>query len=218
MTAFFRFITSPFVTIGNRLSRCNHAMRMVLCVLPVVCGTAAAQTTAISGTVFDPRTTSNALPLSNVLVYATTAPVAALPAGVQCLTYQAPTGVVSYTYTAVDGTFTLSNIPENATYIVVIQAGKWRRQFPNEAVGTTPLTGLVLHMPANHTQGDIPMIAIVTGKVDGAGMRAAAYGHRSGGVYRRHRHAEFQRSHPPIPGRREPPERRSAHLRLWSRR
>jgi len=168
MTAFFRFVTAYFSTIGSSLRRCNHAMRTLLCVLPVVCGIAAAQTTTISGTVYDPRTTSNALPLSNVLVYATTAPVAALPAGVQCLTYQAPTGVVSYTYTAVDGTFTLSNIPENATYTVVIQAGKWRRQFPNEAVGTTPLTGLVLHMPANHTQGDIPMIAIVTGKVDGA--------------------------------------------------
>ncbi len=131
-----------------------------------MCGVAAAQTTTISGTVYDPRTT-NALPLPNVLVYATTAPVAPLPAGVQCLTYQAPTGVVSYAYTAVDGTFTLPNIPENATYTVVIQAGKWRRQFPNEEVGTGPLTGLVLHMPANHAEGDIPMIAIVTGKVDG---------------------------------------------------
>ena len=49
----------------------------------------------------------------------------------------APTGanVVSYTYTAVDGTFTLQNIPENASYTIVIQAGKWQRQF-SEPVGT----------------------------------------------------------------------------------
>jgi hypothetical protein len=86
---------------------------------------------------------------------------------VQCLTYQAPTGVVSYAYTAVDGTFTLTNIPENATYTIVIQAGKWRRQFPSEEVGTSPLTGLVLNMPANQSEGDIPKIAIVTGSVDG---------------------------------------------------
>ena len=134
------------------------------------CGVAAAQataTTTISGTVYDPRTT-NALPLSNVLVYATTSAVAPLPSGVQCLTYQAPTGVVSYTYTEVDGTFTLPNIPQNASYTVVIQAGKWRRQFPDEQVGTTPLTGLTLNMPSNHTQGDIPMIAVVTGSVDAA--------------------------------------------------
>jgi Bacterial Ig-like domain (group 3) len=134
------------------------------------CGVVAAQataTTTISGTVYDPRTT-NALPLSNVLVYATTSAVAPLPSGVQCLTYQAPTGVVSYTYTEVDGTFTLSNIPRNASYTVVIQAGKWRRQFPDQQVGTAPLTGLTLNMPSNHTQGDIPMIAVVTGSVDAA--------------------------------------------------
>lgn len=103
-----------------------------------------------------------------MLVYATTSAVAPLPSGVQCLTYQAPTGVVSYTYTEVDGTFTLPNIPLNASYTVVIQAGKWRRQFPDESVGTTPLTGLTLNMPSNHTQGDIPMIAVVTGSVDAA--------------------------------------------------
>jgi hypothetical protein len=147
----------------------KRAIAALALLIVVACGLAAAQAapmTTISGTVFDPRTT-NALPLSNVLVYATTAPVAPLPAGVQCLTYQAPTGVVSYAYTAVDGTFTLGNIPENAIYTVVIQAGKWRRQF-TETIAGGPLAGLVLNMPADHTQGDIPLIAIVTGSVDGA--------------------------------------------------
>jgi hypothetical protein len=143
-----------------------RAVRIVFFVLSLTCVLAGAQTTSISGTVYDPRTT-NALPLPNVLVYATTGGVAPLPAGVQCLRYQAPTGVVSYAYTAVDGTFTLPNIPVNASYTIVIQAGKWRRQFQNTQVGASPLTGLALHMPANHSEGDIPMIAIVTGKVDG---------------------------------------------------
>jgi len=159
----FAFVHRYFRGYGER------AIATLAVLVPIACGMAAAQAapmTTISGTVFDPRTT-NALPLSNVLVYATTAPVAPLPAGVQCLTYQAPTGVVSYAYTAVDGTFTLSNIPENAIYTVVIQAGKWRRQF-TETVAAVPLTGLVLNMPADHTQGDIPLIAIVTGSVDGA--------------------------------------------------
>ena len=166
MRRFFRLFVFPFAHIDISKRRYADAVRILLWMLPAICGIAAAQSTTISGKVYDPRTT-NALPLPNVLVYATTAPVAALPAGVQCLTYQAPTGVVSYAYTAVDGTFTLPNIPENTTYTLVIQAGKWRRQFPNEEVGTNPLTGLVLNMPANHTEGDIPMIAIVTGKVDG---------------------------------------------------
>ncbi len=140
----------------------------VLWLLPLACSIAVAQNTTISGTVYDPRTTSAALPLPNVLVYASTTPVSAPPSGVQCLTYKAPTGsnVVSYAYTAVDGTFTLQNVPENASYIIVIQAGKWMRQF-NETVGAAPLAGLTLNMPANHTQGNIPMIAVVTGRVDG---------------------------------------------------
>jgi hypothetical protein len=103
--------------------------------------------------------------LPNVLVYVTTGTVAPLPAGVQCLTTSTPTGVVSYTTTAVDGAFTLGNVPQNATYTLVIQAGKWRRQF-SEPVAATPLTGLALHMPSTHLQGDIPKIAIATGSVD----------------------------------------------------
>jgi hypothetical protein len=162
----FSFASIVLARSYDRLGRWKRVAPILLCLLPLAQKIATAQTTSISGTVFDPRAT-NALPLPNVLVYATTAPVPALSAGVQCLTYQAPTGVVSYAYTAVDGTFTLPNIPENATYTLVIQAGKWRRQFPNEAVGASPLTGLVLSMPANHTEGDIPMIAIVTGNVDG---------------------------------------------------
>jgi len=105
-----------------------------------------------------------------VLVYATTGTPAALTPGVQCLTStsSAPTdpNVVSYTNTAVDGTFTLTDVPVNATYTLVIQAGKWRRQF-SETVAASPLAGLALHMPSNHTQGDIPLIAIATGEADG---------------------------------------------------
>ena len=155
-----------FITaICNRSARFNGTIVALFFLLPVFGTIALAQTTTISGTVYDPRTTSSALPLPNVLVYITTGTVAPLPAGVQCLTSSTPTGVTSYTNTAVDGTFTLPDVPINTTYTLVIQAGKWRRQF-SETVATTPLTGLALHMPVDHTQGDIPMIAIATGSVD----------------------------------------------------
>ena len=126
-----------------------------------------AATTTVSGTVFDPRST-NALPLPNVLVYLTTdpMPLPPLPSGVQCLTYQAPTGTTLYAYTDVTGSFTIDKVPQNTNYTLVIQAGKWRRQF-SQPVNADPVSGLQLHMPADHTQGDIPMIAIVTGSVDG---------------------------------------------------
>jgi hypothetical protein len=155
-------------------ARWRRAMPVLFWLTALACGVAAAQNTTISGTVYDPRLSAgmpNPLPLPNVLVYASTTAVAPPPSGVQCVTYanSIPTGtnVVSYTYTAVDGTFTLQNIPQGATYTVVIQAGKWQRQF-SETVGTTALTGLQLGMPANHTQGNMPYIAIATGSVDGA--------------------------------------------------
>jgi hypothetical protein len=145
-------------------------LAVLFLLMAVTCGVAAAQNTTISGTVYDPRGASG-LPLPNVLVYASLTPVTPPAAGVQCLTTtnQTPTGrnVVSTTSTFTDGTFTLQNIPENATYTIVIQAGKWQRQF-SETVGAGPLTGLQLAMPANHTQGNIPKIAIATGAVDGA--------------------------------------------------
>ena len=153
----------------NRSVRFKSVFAALLFAFPLLASHAIAQATiAISGTVYDPRTTTASLPLPNVLVYATTGPVAPFPSGVQCITSSnsTPTGVIAYTYTAVDGTFTMGNIPVNSTFTVVIQAGKWRRQF-TETSATTPLTGLTLHMPSDHTQGDIPMIAIATGSVDG---------------------------------------------------
>ena len=155
----------------NFLNRLKSVFAALLLVLLALAMQAFAQTTTISGTVYDPRTLANGgLPLPDVLVYATTGTIAPLAPGVQCLTSStsAPggAGVVSYTNTAVDGTFTLKNLAVNATYTVVIQAGKWRRQF-TETVAMDPLAGIELDMPSTHLQGDIPLIAISTGGVDG---------------------------------------------------
>ena len=165
MAASIRSLRSVLAAICNDSRPSKGAIAVLVFVLTALSALASAQTTTVSGTVFDPRTTAGSLPLPNVLVYATTGTVAPLPSGVQCLTTSTPTGVVSYTNTAVDGTFTLTGVPVNTTYTVVIQAGKWRRQF-SETVAAAPLTGLALHMPADHTQGDIPLIAIATGSVD----------------------------------------------------
>jgi len=172
MTAYLGTIRLIPVAIFNCTVRCKGALLALLFVLPLLGVQAHAQTTTISGTVYDPRpgafdpvTKTGALPLPNVLVYVTTGAVAPLPSGVQCLTTSDPTGVVGFTYTAADGTFTIGNVPVNASYTIVIQAGKWRRQF-TQAVVTDPIVGLALHMPSDHTQGDIPRIAIATGSVD----------------------------------------------------
>jgi len=167
MAALLRALRFALDAICFKSGLLKAASAALLSVLPLLSWPAFAQTTTISGTVYDPRTTASSLPLPNVLVYATSGTVDPLPSGVQCLTSSnsTPTGVVSYTYTAVDGTFILGNVPQNASYTLVIQAGKWRRQFI-ETVAATPLTGLTLHMPSDHTQGDIPQIAIATGSLD----------------------------------------------------
>lgn len=130
---------------------------------------AEAQTTTISGHVYVPNAVD---PLPNALVYVTTGTVAAFASGTncpgaQCLTASnaVPANAIVNSYTAVDGSFTLTEVPENTTYTLVIQAGKWRRQF-SQVVETTPITGLALDMPATHADGDIPLIAIATGSAD----------------------------------------------------
>lgn len=128
-----------------------------------------AQTTTISGTVYVPNAVD---PLPNALVYVTTGTVAPFVSGAQCpgvncqtASNAIPSNAIVSTYTAVDGTFTLNAVPEDTTYTLVIQAGKWRRQF-TQAVVTSPITGLALDMPTTHAEGDIPLIAIATGSVD----------------------------------------------------
>ena len=143
---------------------------LLVCLLTAL--PALAQTTVnVSGTVYDPRTT-NALPLPNVLVYITDTQPAAFAStlatnAVQCLTVNnTPTNIAS-TFSLADGTFTLSGVPvtSGSTYWIVIQAGKWR--FYQTIDLSQDQTGLALHMPRNHSVGDIPYIAISTGAVDG---------------------------------------------------
>ncbi len=127
-----------------------------------------AQTT-ISGTVYAPN---GADPLPNVLVYVTTGAVAPFVSGAQCPGVQCqtafnaiPANATVAGYTTAAGTFTLTGVPESTTYTLVIQAGKWRRQF-SQVVGTTPIAGLNLDFPSTHAQGDIPLMAVATGSAD----------------------------------------------------
>ena len=142
-------------------------------------------TTTISGTVYMPNGT---VPLPNVLVYVTTGSVTLPAAGATCTSTSVtaaqgcitsstitPTvvtsgqGVYAYTTTAVDGTFTLSGVPEGSSYTLVIQSGKWLNEFTEPSSGTLsgPIAGLQLSMPTVHSAtANIPLIAIQTGSAD----------------------------------------------------
>ena len=138
----------------------------LLCVF--ACGVAAAQTT-ITGTVYAPNGND---PLPNILVYVSTSvlpPFTSNTGPVSC-TAQAslvPQTLLGVATTDYKGSFTLTSTSISSNTVnLVIQAGKWRRQYTETVnVGGTTAVGS-LAMPADSTQGDLPNIAIVTGSAD----------------------------------------------------
>ncbi len=122
-------------------------------------------TTSITGTVYAPNGTD---PLPNVLVYIPNAPVDAFTPGVSCPVVGAPPSgsPLVGTTTAVDGTFTLVDVPVGTNIPLVVQSGRWRRQVVVPSVSACANTVNPVNMPTNSSEGDIPKIAIATGSVD----------------------------------------------------
>jgi hypothetical protein len=124
--------------------------------------------TTVSGTVFAPNRT---LPLFGVTVYVPAADPGPLTAGVQCGSCGNALAGGSYAQAMSDeaGHFTLSGVPATTNVPIVIQVGKWRRQLTVPSVPACQETALPAEstaLPSNHTQGDLPQIAITTGDAD----------------------------------------------------
>ena len=134
-----------------------------LCLQQVSCP--AGQSTTITGTVYTPNGVD---PLPNVLVYIPNAPVDAFTPGVSCpVVGQPPSGSpLVGTMTAVDGTFTLANVPVGNNIPIVIQSGRWRRQVTVNVTAACGNTATTISMPKNQGEGDIPKFAIATGSQD----------------------------------------------------
>ena len=134
-----------------------------LCLQQVSCP--AGTTTTITGTVSTPNGNE---PLPNVLVYIPNAPVDAFTAGVSCPVVGTPPSGAPLlgTTTAVDGTFTLLNVPVGTNIPLVIQSGRWRRQLVVPSTAACAATPFSTRMPKNQTEGDIPRFAIATGAAD----------------------------------------------------
>ncbi len=137
-----------------------------LCLQQTTCSGSA--TTSLSGYVFDP---ANNLPVANAIVYVPNGTVQPFIDGPSSGPQVSGSPLVSTT-TDIAGHFTLTNMPAGSNIPVVVQAGLWRRKFTiptinsctaNILPGGTAANSGNLTLPANHTQGDIPKIAIVTG-------------------------------------------------------
>ncbi len=134
-----------------------------LCLQQVSCPNGG--TTTISGTVYAPNGKD---PLPNVLVFVPNATPAPFTDGVSCPVAGAPPSgsPLVGTTTAVDGSFTISNVPVGSNIPLVIQSGSWRRQLVVPSVAACVNTAFSAQMPQNQSQGDIPKIAIATGNAD----------------------------------------------------
>ena len=127
-------------------------------------------TTRVTGTVYSPALQSPD-PLPNVVLYVPNDVVVPFQPGVAC---EACGSEISgkplvLARSAFDGSFTLENVPVGQNIPLVIQSGRWRRQvtIPQvEACVETKLPAELTHLPRNKAQGDIPKMAIQTGRLD----------------------------------------------------
>jgi hypothetical protein len=126
-------------------------------------------TTSISGTVYDP---AGLVPLYNIVAFVPSETPASLASGASCETCSGNFSgkPVAVALSDAQGNFKITDAPAGDNIPLVLQVGKWRRQIvvPHvEACTDTPLTDKNLtRLPRNHSEGDIPKIAVATGGSD----------------------------------------------------
>jgi hypothetical protein len=154
--------TNPVVPVNNQSGPCVNLQ----CKQHYQCP--GGGTTTISGTVYNPAGTH---PIYNVAVYVPNEPLAALPTGATCDScdslYSGKPVAAALTDPA--GRFTMPKAPEGDNIPLVVQVGKWRRQFTIPTVTRcqdNPIPDGMLTLPKNRMEGDIPKIAISTGMAD----------------------------------------------------
>ncbi len=138
------------------------------CYVPANC------TTTVSGTVYDPAGRN---PLYNVVVFVPNDPYGTLPPVTpgthSCNTCDVSIGdYVTATLTDSNGNFTLTGVPATSHVPLVVQTGKWRREvfLPRVTACTnTAVDAANSRLPKNHSEGDLPQMALLTGGCDDLG-------------------------------------------------
>jgi len=122
-------------------------------------------TTSVSGTVYIP---SGKLPLYNAMVYVPDGTLKPLTPGVSC-NCEVSGEPIATALTDANGHFVIENVPTGPNIPLVIQVGDWRREFnigTVEACADNPVPEQTLRLPSRQSEGDIPHIAVATGRLD----------------------------------------------------
>jgi hypothetical protein len=123
--------------------------------------------TIINGTILDPAGKN---PLYGVVAYVPNTKPAGLTSGASCTSCDAlySGDPIAAAVSGVDGKFSITKAPDGTDIPLVIQVGKWRRQFviPSVAMCASTEVTQTLSLPKNGTEGDLPNIAISTGGAD----------------------------------------------------
>ncbi len=124
--------------------------------------------TTISGTIYDPAGKD---PLYGVVAYVPNSKPTPISRGASCFSCgDLYTGdPIAAALSDAGGHFTIPYAPDGADIPLVIQIGKWRRQFviPHVALcSDTPIPDGMLTLPKSSSEGDLPDIAVVTGFAD----------------------------------------------------
>jgi len=151
--------------------------------------------TTISGTVYDPAARNPLYDIAVYVPYQTPSPIATGASCYRCADLYSG-GVIASALTDPAGRFTIVDAPDGQNVPLVVQIGKWRMQYVLPSVTAcqdNPQPDRSLRLPRNHTEGDIPSIAVSTGGADSLecllrriGVDASEYVGGPGGAGRVH--------------------------------
>jgi hypothetical protein len=126
-------------------------------------------TTSVTGVVYAP---DGRLPIYNAVVYVPNATLPAIPAGLSCDRCGTVPGGEPVAITLSDhrGAFVLNDVPIGSEIPLVIQVGKWRRQVAIPEVRRCEENRIadpqLTRLPRRRSEGDMPRIAVTTGRCD----------------------------------------------------